>query len=288
MESFESFLPNDNDAAFAEDEDERDANGDLAEEVLGLPSDFTEAEREEYALEDLGSVELSIRTGLAFDQLKQIRLAVQHRAAQIEAKKTSVKGNKASAAVQQDIDKIQKLTRLYATRYNENYRRISNLRGSEYDATMDDTPGARLRVIDLGKDLAIANLAATRTLGDSKKTGSWIWTAFDPAFRADLLAVEFKQWIRAKADKHRADEFVSRTCAEFRFTRDGFGYMSERWKQAAKTEGMAKGKVAYAHKKAAMWSRKREQAVERYDASRREGVDSEKLDHTLVSELLQL
>ncbi len=66
------------------------------------------------------------------------------------------------------------------------------------------------------------------------------------------------------------------------------GYLGEKWDQAAKTEGMAKRKAAYAHKKATTWRRKREQAIDRYEASRREGVDSEKLDHTLVSELLQL
>lgn len=129
MECFESFLPNESDAAFGDEEDACDEDGDLSEEVLGLPSDFTDVEREQYSLEDLGDVELNIRTGLAFDQLKQIRLAVQHRAAQVQAKKRAAPGNKAAAAAQQDIDKILRLTRLYATRYNDNYRRISNLRG---------------------------------------------------------------------------------------------------------------------------------------------------------------
>ncbi|RPD60448.1 hypothetical protein L227DRAFT_611376 [Lentinus tigrinus ALCF2SS1-6] len=58
-----------------------------------------------------------------------------------------------------------------------------------------------------------------------------------------------------------------------------YGY-SDRWDAAVKTDGMVKGKAAYAHKKATMWKGKRAAVVEQYDAWCHKGVDSEQLDHT--------
>lgn len=115
--------------------------------------------------------------------------------------------------------------------------------------------------------------------GDKRKLHpSDVWSLV-----ANVVSVEFQQWLRAKEDKHRADEFVSRTCADFQFTRDGFGFEAHLWELAAKADGVSKGKAAYAHKKADMWRQKRDQVIMVYDASCREGVDSETLDHTRVS-----
>lgn len=108
-----------------------------------------------------------------------IRLAVQHRASLIEHKTKNARTTKTNMAAQADIDEAKGRAQLLAARYNDNYDRITKLRGVNYDARKDDGGGARLRPIDQDKDLAIVNTVVARTLGDSKKSGSWIWSVFE-------------------------------------------------------------------------------------------------------------
>ena len=88
-----------------------------------------------------------------------------------------------NAHAQREIDKAKEVARVFATRYNDNYQRIVALRAPDYDARADDSAGARLRRIDPDADLAIANMARARTLGDSKLTPSWIWSVFESSER---------------------------------------------------------------------------------------------------------
>ena len=55
------------------------------------------------------------------------------------------------------------------------------------------------------------------------------------------------------------------------------------WLAAAEVTGLCRGKRAYAYRLVDFWDRKRAEAVQEYDDARREGVDSEQLDHTRVS-----
>ncbi|KAJ3014547.1 hypothetical protein NUW54_g1280 [Trametes sanguinea] len=273
------------------DSDEEDV--DLQEEILGLPSDFNQSERADYDLELLATYELKIRIGMAFDQLGAVRRAVQHRAAHVESKRKNVRGNKNNAAAEQEVRHAAALARLLATRYNHNYDRIGCLRPYGYEAKTDTTPGGRLRRIDLNKDLTISNMVAARTLGESHLSGSWIWSVFDApqqphhtrqqnkskAFNSNT-EVDRVQWFRAKAAKHRADEAVNITCAEFRRTSMGYSRYASLWLEAAQRPGICPGQQAYAYKTAAMWDNMRAQCDRKYDESRRADSLPDRLDHT--------
>ena len=309
MPAFATFLQTDDD--FGKDEAGLDEHGQAFEEILGLPSDFLAEEREQYDIDHLTDYELPLRVALAFGMLKRLRQIIQHRSALIDHKIANARGNKANRVAEEHIQSIKSLERLAGQRYNKNYARICHLRGANYVATEDKTPGRRLREIDLNTDLTIANLSQPRELGDSKISGSWLWGALDPSFtegtkkrkskadkateeckcchsvfsiNAHIWSVSYRQWQRARAEKVRCDEAVSRLCAEFRFTRDGYAWYSQQWLSAAEVVGECRGKRAYAYERAEMWVSKRDQIVAAYDDARREGVDSEQLDHTRVSQ----
>ncbi|KAI0359016.1 hypothetical protein OH77DRAFT_1502180 [Trametes cingulata] len=259
--------------------------------TLGLPSHFTQSDRTAHGFETLADYELKIRIGIAYDQLDAIRLAVQHRAAQLDHKKKHVRTNKANAVAEEHIKKADRRAKDLASRYNSNYERIVALRPLNYTYESDNTPGRRLQRIDLNSDLMIANIAAARTEGDSRRTGSWIWSVFeikDPVHvtrqhgktKVTYTNADMVQWFRAKAAKDRADEAVNKICAEFRRTCQGFGAYADLWRQAAEDESRPAGERAYASKTAAMWSRMRTLCEQQYNASRRRGVEADRLDQT--------
>ncbi|KAI0325214.1 hypothetical protein GY45DRAFT_1261276, partial [Cubamyces sp. BRFM 1775] len=268
----------DDDNDYDDDDDSAtDAGKGVCGETLGLPSDFCDNERIEYGLETLATYELTIRIGIAFDQLDMIRLAVQHRASLIEHKTKNARTTKTNMAAQADIDEAKGRAQLLAARYNDNYDRITKLRGEDYDARKDEGGGGRLRAIDQDKDLAIANMAVARTLGDSKKSGSWIWSVFEVS---EASSTEQAQWFRAKAEKDRADEAVNRHCAEFRRTIKAYDAMSALWRDAAaRTDG---GERAYAFKTAAMWEGMHRRCALEYERARRNEIPAERLDQTRV------
>ena len=93
----------------------------------------------------------------------------------------------------------------------------------------------------------------------------------------------FKQWQRARSEKLRCDEAVSKLCAEFRFARDGYAWIANAWRKAADVVGAPRGQRAYAYAHERMWLQKREEIVQVYEHERRKGVKSEELDHSRVS-----
>ncbi|KAH9858372.1 hypothetical protein C2E23DRAFT_719354 [Lenzites betulinus] len=247
---------------------------------LGMPSDYTHEERNDFDIIKLAQYELQMRIGLAFDQLDAVRMAVKHRAAHIEHKRKHARGGKANTAAQGEIKKADMRARVLATRYNDNYVRITSLRPSDYAREDDTTPGARLRIITPDHDLAIANMSTPRSLHDSQRSGSWIWgTATETS---GMCYMDIVQWFRAKAEKDRADEAVNRLCAEFRRTALGFETYASMWRQSA--DSQARGARAYAYKTAAMWSSMARACTRSYDSARRPGVSADTLDQTRVSD----
>ena len=93
----------------------------------------------------------------------------------------------------------------------------------------------------------------------------------------------YKQWQLARADKARIDEAVSRLCAEFRFSRDGYAWFAELWLVSATRVGKCRGKRAYAYERHQMWLKKQADMIASYEDARRSGVPSEQLDHARVS-----
>ncbi|KAH9854259.1 hypothetical protein C2E23DRAFT_726994 [Lenzites betulinus] len=258
--------------------DTEDPQYDPCPDGLGLPSDYDHEDRADYGLHTLAEYECTIRTGLAFDQLDAIRLAVKHRAAHIEHKRKHARGGRANTVAQEEIQRADARARVLATRYNHNFERIKALRASDYDGLADNSPGSRLQPIRLDSDLAIANMAAPRTLNDSQRSGSWIWNVYDKAPSTSTL--DIVQWFRAKADKDRADEAVNRLCAEFRRTSMGYKAYATLWSAAG--DSRKGGERAYAKKTAAMWTRMAAACDKAYDSARRADAPPDRLDHTRV------
>lgn len=167
------------DVSFDED-NAADAEYDPCPDGLGMPSDYGVEYREENNLETLAEYELIIRVGLAFDQLDAVRMAVKHRAAHIDHKKKNARGSKANTLAQEEINDAALRAQILAVRYNINFGHVQALRPAGYDATTDASHGARLRRLEIDCDLTIANMQAPRTLHDSKRVGSWIWSVFAP------------------------------------------------------------------------------------------------------------
>ncbi|KAH9856761.1 hypothetical protein C2E23DRAFT_721496 [Lenzites betulinus] len=267
------------DYVFDEDDTE-DPEYDPCPDGLRLPSDYTHEERADYSLNTLADYERVIRIGLAFDQLDAIRLAVKHRAAHIEHKRKHVRGGRANAAAQEEITRADARAHVLAARYNHNFEHINTLRAQDYDTTTDDTPGSHLQAIRVDTDLAIANMAAPRSLHDSQRSGSWIWNVYEKAPSTSTRSVDIVQWFRAKAEKDRADEAVNRLCAEFRRTSMGYRAYAALWSAAGDVR--QGGERAYAKKTAAMWTQMATACDRTYDASRRADTPAERLDHTRV------
>ncbi|KAH9853107.1 hypothetical protein C2E23DRAFT_729264 [Lenzites betulinus] len=269
------------DDCFFDEEDAKDPEYEPCPDGLGLPSEYDRDEREDFALTTLADIEMKLRIGLAFDQLDALRLAIKHRAAHIEYKRKNARGHKANAFAQQDINRADLRAQVLADRYNHNFARICGLQPLEYDAAHDATPGRRLQRIDPDKDLRIPNVAAVRTLHDSKTPGSWLWGVHGPVASTNT-PVDQVQWFRAKADKDRADEAVNRICAEFRRTAMGYQAYADMWDASARAR--AGGERAFAFKTAAMWSAMAETCERTYHEARRPGVPAGQLDQTRVSQ----
>ncbi|RDX41577.1 hypothetical protein OH76DRAFT_1364397 [Lentinus brumalis] len=275
MASIGDLIPEDDLQAFDDDECESSS----VEEILALPSDFSAQERAEYDLQVLEEYELRLRIGTAFDQLETIRQAVQHRAQYIDDKKKHARGHAANAEAEKTIQSATRLVQVLAKRYNKNYARICSLRPKGHDASSDNSAGARLKQINLDTDLTIANVAAIRTLGDSKITGSWIWARTNKEWSTH----DFVQWARALMQKRRDDEAVSLRCEEFRRGREACRTFEGAWSKPAETVGQCRGMRAYAYKQVDMYKDKRAEFEAEYDGARRKDVDSEQLDHMRVS-----
>ncbi|KAI0702188.1 hypothetical protein C8Q76DRAFT_633164 [Earliella scabrosa] len=247
MKTIEDLVPDGDDNAFEEAVD--DAGKTI--EILALPSDLSLDEQKDYELDELAEYELRIRIGMAFDQLEQVQHAVQHRAAHLEAKKKHPRGQKANAAAQEDIVRATSLACLLVTHYNMNHRMIHALSPADYDEATDSDPGTHLRVIDLDKDLAIANLTAACRQGDSETTGSWIWQVFQPKTSTTRATDQGLSDCKL-LHKYRKDEAVSLKCAEFQRTQDGCAKWQSLWLAPAETVGLCRGQRAYTYKQADM------------------------------------
>lgn len=157
------------------------AKNTVSDEILGLPSDLSAAERKEFEVEVLAEYELRLRIGQVFDLLDDVRHAVKHLAAYIEDKRHAghtTKDNMRS-------NNISKFSRAHcqhvAKRYNYVFDRLVALH-THPPGRWD--PDYHLQRINLDKDLTIVNLKVAREKTDSQREGSWIWWAFEDAMES--------------------------------------------------------------------------------------------------------
>lgn len=166
-------LPNDTIALDADDEH------DDGEEILGLPSEMSMDDLKQWDLKLAASYELKIRVGLAFDLLDEVRQAVRHSAAYLESKKKNVRGTKGHLRAGTEIKKQTTFAHRVAQGYNHNLLRISSLRTLLSQPANANDIASRLKKINPNMDLNISALSVPRNQGDSKKSGSWIWSIVD-------------------------------------------------------------------------------------------------------------
>ncbi len=153
-------------------------------EVIGLPSDFSASEIKKFELRLLAQYELKLRIGQAFDQLDIVRQSVKNVAAFVDEKKATAQGARDNMRANTKNKNATSLRDRHARRYNHIYDRIVALRTSLGLSSDPSDPGSNLQRIDLVKDLTVANLRVAREQGDSKRSGSWIWSVFEEAMSA--------------------------------------------------------------------------------------------------------
>ncbi|RDX39534.1 hypothetical protein OH76DRAFT_1304282, partial [Lentinus brumalis] len=224
------------------------------DQTLFLPSDLDAATFEAASCARLAGLELKLRVARAYDFLDQLRLSLSLKAATIQSKVRNARGTRNNITAQGEVSQANEAVVHLAKQYNDNLRRMKTLstllRGSPYSTKIP----ASLKLIDLRKDLAPADLHSARTLGASKKTDSWIFGVAPPG--SEEGEAQRVRWVRAWANFLRTNEEVNLLYAEARAVRRGFLTSARLWKEcdSAKPEYASAGATAYARQKAAMFS----------------------------------
>ncbi|TFK79790.1 hypothetical protein K466DRAFT_505001 [Polyporus arcularius HHB13444] len=222
--------------------------------MLFLPSDLDRSSFHAAACTSLGAFELRLRIAHAYDFIASLKMSLALKAATIQSKVRNARGTRNNIVAQKEVSQANQAVVHLAKQYNDNHRRMKALatllKGSQYETTIP----VSLKTIDLAKDLAPANLHTARTLGDSKKTDSWIFSVAPPG--ADRGQVSRVRWVRAWANFLRTNEEVNLLYAEARAAHTGFLTFARirRETAAAKSEYASRGATAYALQKAAMFT----------------------------------
>ncbi len=167
-----------------EDEDDPDTAGvpfnGPEDQMLFLPSDLDRSSFHAAACTSLGAFELRLRIAHAYDFIASLKMSLALKAATIQSKVRNARGTRNNIVAQKEVSQANQAVVHLAKQYNDNHRRMKALatllKGSQYETTIP----VSLKTIDLAKDLAPANLHTARTLGDSKKTDSWIFSVAPP------------------------------------------------------------------------------------------------------------
>ncbi|KAI0711786.1 hypothetical protein C8T65DRAFT_553339, partial [Cerioporus squamosus] len=250
-----------------DDEDDPDTAGvplnGPENQILFLPSDLDASTFTAAGCTTLAAFEFKLRLAHAYDLIASVRQLLSLKAATIESKVRHAHGTRNNITAQGEVSQANLTVVHVAKQYNNNLERMkvlaTHLKGSGYDTKIPTS----LKTIDLSKDLAPANLHTARSLGDSKKTESWIFGVAPPGadqgqgLEAWEEESEFLvRWLRAWANFLRTNEEVNLLYAEARAARRGF-LTSARLREetaSAKPEYASKGATAYARQKAAMFT----------------------------------
>lgn len=135
---------------------------------LWLPSDFSANERAERGLEDLASIELSIRQGEAYDILEHLRVQVTDINANTKDKIKNAHGHTANTRANAPINAGHAKKRRLMTEYTRIYETMIRL-GL-------DTEASDFKPLNSEEDLYRPRIDTGHELGSGSKPEGWIWS----------------------------------------------------------------------------------------------------------------
>ena len=275
-----------------EDDDDEDTAGlPLAgpeHQTLFLPGDLDTSTLKRARCERLASFEFKLRQAHAYDFITSLKEHLSEKAATIDSKIRHARGTKNNIVAQQEVSQANEVVVLLAKQYNDNLRRMKALCSLLQDTHYPAKVPSSLKVIDISKDLAPANLVAPRHLGDSQRTDTWIFGVAPPDADSARGQAEWEtesecsvvslcnqsssspsaqrvRWVRTWANMARTNEEVNLLYADGRAAHRGFLTAAKIRLDFAsgRDEFSSKGATAYGHQKAAMFTSMAEDLVAR-------------------------
>ncbi|KAF8955769.1 hypothetical protein BDZ97DRAFT_1709000 [Flammula alnicola] len=260
------------------------------DEVLYLPSNFTESQRLALELVHLGEYERRLHEGSAYDALRNVRTAVKTIVALQAEKKAQAYGQTRHTRSSEQIRDMEARRDLAMEDYSatrlsmislglpenspqfppltitDTFRKPTNIKRAVGDSRRTDGPmwtntgvtgGSRLPASATGPSTVAGYAIGTQTSRAKLKEG-WLWS-LKPAGQLSEKELEEwvnegdrVQWFRAEAEMERWQEEWEKTQADFLRCIRFFGKMHDVWMQLAGSSSNG-GSKAYALKKSAMF-----------------------------------
>lgn len=136
------------------------------DEVLGLPSDFTEDDRRRLKLGVSADIEKRLLEGLAHDALSDLREQLKHNKAKLQQKDEEVRGQGANTRAQTILKTAKGISVAHANRYNFIRSRLLRLGLAESDVIF--------KHLDTKKELWMHSIHKSR-MQRSDHPEPWFW-----------------------------------------------------------------------------------------------------------------
>ncbi|KAK7013685.1 hypothetical protein R3P38DRAFT_3322377 [Favolaschia claudopus] len=224
---------------------------------LFLPSQFGPAQRATMKIEDLGKLEYSLREGLAYDAIMELRRAIRTRNWNRDLKHGAIHGVGRTTRAGNYLKTLSNDIELASDTYRRVRVGLVRLGLPNDDETL--RPLDHRKKAD-GKD------GKKLELGDARKEEPWFWKVIQPSGMTSGEKAEWDmemdrvKWFRDRALRDRAVEEQETLEAEVERTIASFRRYCDIWEEIASSKqdaGVSGGAVAYAHKQAAMYDRLR-------------------------------
>ncbi|KAJ3565721.1 hypothetical protein NP233_g7455 [Leucocoprinus birnbaumii] len=222
-------------------------------DTLELPSSYSMLKIHEYNIAEFARLEFTIRLGVAYDAIDDIRSTIHIYNACKLVKRTEVFGQGPATRAWTILNGLKGDIRECAKRYQQTFQGLRQL------GLPDTHELQQITEQDLwGKDMS-----STKKKGDSKRAEPWFWIIGKPGNISDeewKLELDRVRWFRARASRDRLQEEVEIICAEFQRVTVSFSRMTDIWKTIGdrmsaqeSDEYIAQGYRAYAYKQAEMY-----------------------------------
>ncbi|KAJ3567111.1 hypothetical protein NP233_g6578 [Leucocoprinus birnbaumii] len=222
-------------------------------DTLELPSSYPMLKIHEYNIAEFARLEFTIRLGVAYDAIDDIRSTIHIYNACKLVKRKEVFGQGPVTRAWTILNGLKGNIRECAKRYQQSFQGLRQL-------GLPDTH--ELRPIT-EQDLWGKDMPSTKKKGDSKREEPWFWIIGKPGNVSDeewKLELDRVRWFRARASRDRLQEEVEIICAEFQRVTVSFTRMTDIWKTIGdrmsaqeSDEYIAQGYRAYAYKQAEMY-----------------------------------
>ncbi|KAJ3573929.1 hypothetical protein NP233_g2102 [Leucocoprinus birnbaumii] len=219
-------------------------------DTIELPSSYTIPEIHEYKIADFAQLEFTVRLGIAYDTIDDIRTTIHIYNASKLVKRTEVFGQGPATRAWTILNGLKNDIRECAKRYQQSYHGLCRLglpQSSELKPVTE-------------QDLWGKDMSSTKKKGDSKQEEPWFWVIGKPSDISDdqwKLELDRVRWFRTRAFRDRLQEEVEILCAEFQRVVYSFSRMDIIWrisgdrKASGETdESLANGYRAFAYQQA--------------------------------------